>query len=234
MRRPLCRAPRHRSMDYDLRRASRSHPHLALQRNRVGLVQRFPRLRHADQLLAVVLQFLDRLLDVGQRLVLAFLRNALQQLRAASAAQAPSAWTRRGCGSGSSPRAPASSARGSAGPGRSCCRTSATPWPGCARAGTRAPAPRPRPRRASTPSTLSIRPQRPCVPLVPRVHRRQARRRSGGRPSTGASATPPSSLSVTTTAISMIRSRVGLQSGHLEVDPDQAVGVLGHCRLRVE
>ena len=42
MRRLLCRAPWHRSVDYDLRRASRMHPHLALQRNRVGLVQRFP------------------------------------------------------------------------------------------------------------------------------------------------------------------------------------------------
>jgi hypothetical protein len=45
MWRLLCRAPRHRSVGYDLCRASRMHPHLALQRNRAGLVQRFLRLQ---------------------------------------------------------------------------------------------------------------------------------------------------------------------------------------------
>ena len=40
MRRLLRRGPRHRRMDYNLRRASRIHPHLALQRNRAGLIQR--------------------------------------------------------------------------------------------------------------------------------------------------------------------------------------------------
>ena len=56
--------------------------------------------------------------------------------------------------------------------------------------------------------------------------------------STGPSVRRPSCASVTTTAISMIRSRRGIEAGHLEVDPDQVVvvggqrGVDGHAGLQ--
>jgi hypothetical protein len=75
--------------------------------------------------------------------------------------------------------------------------------------------------------TLSISPERPCVPGSTRPCR-PARRRSDARP------TPPFGHRVEVTVGDDERHfddaiGVRLEAGHLHVDPDEAACVLGHC-----
>ena len=168
----------------------------------------------------VVLQLLDRLVDVGERLVLALLGEARPGSPASSAAPAPSACSRPGCGSGSRLPGAACSAPGSAGPGRWSCRTSA-----------RRPAARAARRNASISSstsasvsaearTASISPERACVALF-----------QLSMPSSTASlwCTTRTGPSATTLQVLVgdhqrdLEDAVGLgpQPAHLQVDPDE-------------
>ena len=63
--------------------------------------------------------------------------------------------------------------------------------------------------------------------LVPGVHRVERRVALVDREHRAFDARLPRCGSVTTTAISMMRSRVGIEAGHLEVDPDQVLVVRG-------
>ena len=86
-----------------------------------------------EQLLAVEAELLDRLADVVEGAVLLGLARPLaSRSRDTSAGTAPSATTRRCCGSAGRCRARACSDRGSAGRCRCCCRTAGR----CPAAGT--------------------------------------------------------------------------------------------------
>ena len=91
---------------------------------------------------------------------------------------------------------------------RSCCRNSIS----CAR---------PRLRRRVEALTRSIRPLRPCVPLFQASIAVERRIALVDREHRAFDAARPSCASVTTTAISMMRSVSGYEARHLEVDPDR-------------
>ena len=167
------------------------------------------RILHLEEVLAVVLQLLDRLVDVGERLVLAVLGEALGEFRLPALAPVPSAWRRRGCGSGSRPRAAASSARGSGGPGRSSCRTSARCAP--ARAAARNASMRSSTSASTSGEALHLVDRARSCACVPLFQSSMPSSTASGwcTTSTGASATVSSCASVTTIATSMMRSVSG-------------------------